>query len=95
MANKRVKTSRNQLYINLEDYQNDGFAIGYCGTLKQWRKKAMDWSESDSLKETYNALKNYKIKNCDLIYFINDLWEIGIEEFNPTIEYDLEIVYLD
>lgn len=92
---RKLKAMRNQLYINLADYQGGDFAVGYCGTLKQWREKAMDWSDTDGLKETYNALKNYKIKNCDLIYYINDVWEISIEEFNPTIEYDLEVVYLD
>lgn len=83
-----------KLYINLEDYQNGGWFVGVYGTLKQWRNQAMEWCDMDENYEIYNLLKYYKIKNCDLLYFINDYWTIGIEEFNPTIEYDLELTSL-
>lgn len=85
-------------YINIDDYQNGEWALGFCGTLKQWRECAMAWAFQDDMYVTYNQLKYYKIKNSRLIEYINDIWDIGIVEFDPNknylIEYGLEIIEL-
>ena len=70
-----------KLYININDYQGGTWAIGCCQTLKEWREHAMTWADSDENWGIYNMLKYYKIKNKDLIDFINEYWEIEIVEY--------------
>lgn len=87
-----------KLYINIDDKQNGEWALGFCGTLKQWRDAAMAWAFQDDMYSTYNMLKYYKVKNHRLIEFINDIWDIEIIEFNQNTnylnEYGLEIIKL-
>lgn len=80
-----------KLYINVNDYQGGDFAIGCYGTLKQWREKAMEWSDMDDNYSLYNELKYYKIKNAELIDFINNFWDIEIVEFDTKKQYDFEL----
>ena len=79
-----------KLYINIDDYQGTNFAIGRCLTLKGWREQAMDWSYLDEHMGVYNMLKYYKIKNKDLIDFINEYWEIEIVEYKEEYKHLLE-----
>ena len=79
-----------KLYININDYQNTNFAIGRCLTLKGWREQAMDWAYMDEYISLYNALKYYKIKNNELIDFINDFWQIEIVEYKEEYKDLLE-----
>ena len=85
-------------YININDKQNGEWALGFCGTLKQWRDTAMAWAFQDDMYNTYNMLKYYKVKNHRLIEFINDIWDIEIVEFDQSTnyfnEYGLEIIKL-
>lgn len=81
----------NKLYINVWDYQGGNWAVGEVGNLKHWRTLAMQWADSDESWDLYSALKNYKIKNEDLIKYINDMWEIEIVEFNPLSKDHLEL----
>ena len=39
-------------------------------------------------------LKTYKIKNSELIDFINDYWDIGIVEYDTTKDYGIPQEYL-
>ena len=73
-----------KLYINIKDYQGANFAIGRCLTLKGWREQAMEWADMDEHTGLYNSLKYYKIKNSELIDFINVLWAIEIVEYNES-----------
>lgn len=84
-----------KLYINIADYQGGDFAVGCYGTLIQWRRKAMEWCYMDDNYSLLNALKYYKIKNSELIDFINDFWDIEIVEYNPSQKYDFELCELD
>ena len=77
-------------FICIKDLQGAGWAIGYYGTFKQWREKAMDWCYIDDNYSLYNMLKYYKIKNSELIDFIQDYWEIEIVEYDKNKDYDLE-----
>ena len=89
---KRVedfKYNKNSLYINISDFQGGDFAIGYYGTLKQWRAKAMEWCYLDEHSGLYRDLKTYKIKNYQLIDFINTYWEIEIVEYDKNKNYDI------
>lgn len=81
---------KGNLYININDFQCGEWAIGCVGTLKNWREKAIYWCDSDGNIELIKALKNYKIKNKDLIEFINDYWDIEIVKYEKNIDYDIE-----
>ena len=84
-----------KMYININDYQGGDFAIGVYGKLIQWRKKAMEWCDMDDNYSLLNALKYYKIKNSELIDFINDFWDIEIVEFDNNKNYEFELWELD
>lgn len=75
-------------FINIKDLQTTGWAVGCYGTLIQWRKKAMEWADMDGNYGVYNLLKYYKIKNNELIDFINEFWEIYIVEYDKNKNYD-------
>jgi hypothetical protein len=87
-----------KLYININDKQGGEWALGCYGTLKQWRDVAMSWAFQDDAYNTYNILKYYKIKNENLIKFINDNWDLEIVEFDTNkedfSEYDFSLTYL-
>ena len=77
-------------FINIEDLQGTGWAVGCYGTLLQWRKRAMGWAYMDDNYGVLNLLKTYKIKNSELIDFINEFWEINIVEYDRNKTYDIE-----
>ena len=81
-------------YININDYQTEDFCLGVYGTLAEWRRKAMEWCDLDGFNDLYKLLKYYKIKNNELIDFINDFWDIEIVEYNQNQKYDFELVSL-
>ena len=66
-------------YRGVKDYQGGSWGM-YCQSIKGWRETAMCWCDSDENWETYNALKYYKIKNADLIPFIENFWDIKLVE---------------
>lgn len=68
-------------YICIKDLQGTGFALDYVGTLKEWRELAMSWAYGDDRISLYNELKYYKIKNSELLDFIQDFWELEIVEY--------------
>lgn len=87
-----------KLYININDKPSGEWALGCYGTLKQWRDTAMAWAYLEHIDNAYNKLKYYKIKNKDLIEFINNLCDLEIVEFNINkedfSEYDFSFTYL-
>lgn len=83
-----------KLFINIEDNQGSDFAIGCYGTLLQWRRKAMEWCYMDDHYGLERDLKTYKIKNSELIDFINEYWDIGIVEYDTTKDYGIPQEYL-
>jgi hypothetical protein len=64
-------------YRGVEDYQGGTWGM-YVQSISDWRKSAMCWCDSDGNYELYNALKYYKIKNKDLIEFIEEFWTIKL-----------------
>lgn len=89
---------RGELYICICDLQGANFAVGCCADLKGWREKACEWCYMDDNYGLERILKNYKIKNRDLIDFIQDFWQIEIVKFDKNIdyeeEYNLELYYM-
>ena len=80
-------------YINFEDKQGGTFGMYCCQTLKGWRDTAMEWADCDDNTGTYYALKNYKIKNSQLLDYINEFWDIDIREITneqaqPILDYE-------
>lgn len=82
-------------FRGVKDYQGGSWGM-YCQSIKDWRQTAMEWCDSDENWGTYNALKYYKIKNEDLIDFIEDYWEIKLVETSKELylkykdKYDIE-----
>lgn len=64
-------------FRGVEDYQGGSWGM-YVQSISDWRKSAMQWCDSDENWELYNALKYYKIKNKDLIPYIEDVWDIKL-----------------
>lgn len=64
-------------FRGVEDYQGGSWGM-YVQSISDWRKIAMGWCDSDENWELYNALKYYKIKNKDLIEFIEEFWTIKL-----------------
>lgn len=79
-----------QQFICIRDLQSTGWAVGYYGTLKQWRGKAMEWAYMDDNYSLENMLKTYKIKNNELIDYISEYWNIEIVEYNKEQDYGLD-----
>ena len=90
---------KGNLYVCVDDLQGGNFCVGCVSDLKGWREKAIEWCFMDDHYGLERDLKNYKIKNCDLIDFIQDYWEIEIVKFDKNIdyeeEYDLELYYMN
>ena len=89
---------KEELYINIKDYQGGNFAVGCIGNLKEWREKAIYWCDNDNYESLVKMLENYKIKNNELIDFIQDFWSIEIVKFDKNVdyeeEYNLELYYM-
>ena len=66
-----------EYYRGVRDYQGGSWGM-YVQSISDWRKSAMDWCDSDENWGLYNALKYYKIKNKDLIPYIEDYWDIKL-----------------
>lgn len=66
-------------FRGVEDYQGGSWGM-YIKSIKDWRKIAMQWCDSDENWQTYNDLKYYRIKNMDLIPFIENYWQIKLVE---------------
>lgn len=79
-------------YKNVRDYQGGSWAM-YCQSIADWRKTAMCWCDSDENWELYNALKYYKIKNADLIDYINDIWSIKLVPASKELYLKYKNVY--
>jgi len=73
-----------QYYRGVEDYQGGTWGM-YVQSMKGWRETAMSWCDSDENWGLYNALKNYKIKNKDLIPLIEDYWSIKLVPTNKEL----------
>ena len=66
-------------YRGVRDYQGGAWGM-YVQSIADWRKSAMDWCNSDGNYKLYNDFKYYKIKNENLISFIEDFWDIKLVE---------------
>lgn len=66
-------------FRGVEDYQGGHWGM-FVKPINEWRKTAMNWCDSDENWEIYNELKYYRIKNKDLIPFIERMWDIKIVE---------------
>ena len=74
-----------KLYECTEDRQGGEFGIGRIQTELEWGLTALEWSVGGGLEEEGNqeeTLANFKaiFKHNYLIPFIDDLWEVTIEE---------------
>lgn len=85
---KKEENKKQQLYICTNDFQGGNFGIGRVGTIDDWREIALSWSNTEGLEESVRTTPNN-----ELIDFIQEMWEIEIEEYDRNKEYDLYCNY--
>lgn len=77
-----------QLYICTNDFQGGDFGVGRVGTIDDWREIAISWSDTEGMEDSIISTPDN-----ELINFIQEIWEIEIEEYDRNKEYDLYCNY--
>ena len=82
-------------YINMFDYQNGTWAVGFCGTARAWALHICSWADSDGYEDDYEnpeedsedistiylcPLMNYFKSEEEVIGLISEIWTIDIQE---------------
>ena len=83
-------------YRVIRDLQGGSFGMGRDYTADEWREQAYEWTESDGGFETEEDSNEYKenlakMNDEELIDYIQDLWELEMEECD---RYEIQEVWI-
>lgn len=65
-------------YECVEDYQKTDWCVGEIDTIEGWRKRAIEWADSDGYDDVIEQLN--RLPENEVMDYISDFWEIGFKE---------------
>lgn len=65
-------------YECIEDYQNADWCVGEIDTIEGWRKRAIEWADSDGYDDVIEQLN--RLPENEVMDYISDFWDIGFKE---------------